>query len=53
MSNEGLVGEALRAHGQADNRNESKQKGGIWGKMTAGMKIEAGKNRALTPLEET
>lgn len=53
MSNEGLVGEVLRAQELADNWSESKQKGGIWGGTAAGVKIEAGKDGALTLLEET
>ncbi len=44
MSNDGLVGGALRTQEQADNWNELKQKGGIQSMTAAGVKIEAGKD---------
>lgn len=45
MSNESLVGGALRTQEQADNWSELKQKGGIQGRTAAGVKIEAGKDK--------
>lgn len=37
--------------GQADNKSELKPKGGIQGRMAAGLKIEAGKDELLILLE--